>query len=71
MMSQSVPREWVVARQHGAARDVIDWMAWLEHVDWVLSICDTTTTALSAFRCFERTASAERGRHLEGVKNYV
>lgn len=50
---------------HGSARDVLDWMAWMEHVQYVHSLCDTTTTAMAVFECFKRSASAERGRYVQ------
>lgn len=61
-MSQALPR------QSGPARSVIDWIAWMEHVCWVQSVCDTGTTAIAVFDCFKRSASAERGRYIEGIR---
>jgi hypothetical protein len=48
----------------GQARQVLDYIAWLEHVLWVYSKCDTTTTAIAVFNCFKPTASAKRGREV-------
>jgi hypothetical protein len=56
-----------MSRQHGSARDVIDWISWMQHVDHVHTLCDCTTTTIAVFNCFKRSASAERGRHLEGI----
>lgn len=44
------------------AREVIDYIEWMEHCTWVRSLCDSTETAMAAFGAFARSASAERGR---------
>lgn len=49
------------------AQRVLDWIAWLEHVSYVDSLCDAPSTAIAVFNCFDRSASAERGRFIEGV----
>lgn len=46
----------------GTARDVLDYIAWMEHVLYVDSVCDKPSTAIVVFNCFQRSASAERGR---------
>lgn len=54
--------------QRGTARSVIDYISWMMHVDWVHSLCDSGTTAMAVFNCFTRSASAERGRYVEGIR---
>lgn len=44
------------------AQDVLDYIEWMWHCEWVHGLCDSTATALVAFESFQRTASAERGR---------
>lgn len=46
------------------ARNVIDYIAWIEHCDYVNTICDTPSTAMAIFNSFIHSASAERGRML-------
>lgn len=46
------------------ARDVLDYIEWIEHCEYVNSICDSPRTAFAVFNCFTRSASAERGRNL-------
>lgn len=49
------------------SRNVIDYIAWIEHCDYVNTICDRDIpTAMAIFKSFTRSASAERGRMLEG-----
>lgn len=55
-------------RQSGPARSVLDWISWMQHLCYVESLCDTTTTAIAVFDCFKRSASAERGRYVEGIR---
>ncbi len=50
------------------ARQVIDYIAWMEHCAYVRSKCDSTETAMAIFNCWKRSASAERGR---GVVGYL
>jgi hypothetical protein len=45
-----------------SARDVLDYLAWMEHCLWVNGICDDVYTAMAVFDSFKRSASAERGR---------
>ena len=47
------------------AQAVIDRISWLQHCEYVCSLCDSTTTAIVAFGIFKRSASAERGRCAE------
>lgn len=44
------------------SRDVLDYIDWIWHCEWVNSICDGTETAMAAFDCFQRSPAAERGR---------
>lgn len=43
------------------AREVIDYIAWIEHNMWVHSICDSLDTAMAVYNTFQKSASAERG----------
>ena len=45
-----------------SARDVLDYLAWMEHCLWVHEKCDGVQTAIAVFDSFKRSASAERGR---------
>jgi hypothetical protein len=47
------------------SQQVLDYIAWIWHCEWVNGLCDSPTTAMAVFDSFRRSASAERGRYVE------
>jgi len=47
-----------------SARDVLDYLAWMEHCLWVHETCEGVDVALAVFDAFNRSAAAERGREV-------
>lgn len=44
------------------ARDVLDYIEWIWHCEYVNSLSDGVFVGVAVFNSFQRTASAERGR---------
>jgi hypothetical protein len=45
-------------------QDVVDFIAYMEHIDWIMGLCDTVSTSHSIYKCFksDNMFSVERGQ---------